>query len=445
MQLFIEMTNVQHVSSLRIELDLNRNGLTCIVGKNGVGKTTLIKSIRNLKLADTFSKMSQPGAIKPGSKISYICDGEAYDFEYDSVLEDLNSKAVFPAVLKKQIEVEMPMPWGQRFNAFQSISSADRDIRTAVMLKEYSVPTQLILLLADVYVDNKFSDLKEVKVGKNSYYVMPLDDDRYVREDHLSSGEFFLISLYRKIKGASRLIVIDEIDISLDAAAQSRLVGWLRRFCAEEKINIVFTTHSMAIMRTMEGDELHYMYCEEGVIKTRLTSYNYIKSLLFGFVGWDRYILTEDPMLEGFFKFLISAHGISNFYSFQIIPVGGGDNVVQLLQKNSIQGFFGSENSVIAILDGDYAGTRNERQINTFCIPFASIEKKIFEDYQGGKFCLVKPLDIEPGNNKQFRKAIKKYLGVSDLDLYMYLDKTYPGEVAVICQILERFLSRQDT
>lgn len=109
--------------------------------------------------------------------------------------------------------------------------------------------------------------------------------------------------MYRKIKGAARLIVIDEIDISLDAAAQSRLVGWLRKFCEEEKVNVVFTTHSMAIMRTMEDEELHYMYSEDGVIKTKLASYNYIKSVLFGFSGWDRYILTEDPMLEGFLNF----------------------------------------------------------------------------------------------------------------------------------------------
>ena len=81
MQLCIEVRNVQHIKNLRIDLDLNRNGLTCIVGKNGVGKTTLIKSIRNLKVADTFSKMAQPGAIKLGSKISYTYDGKAYDFE----------------------------------------------------------------------------------------------------------------------------------------------------------------------------------------------------------------------------------------------------------------------------------------------------------------------------------------------------------------------------
>lgn len=442
MRIHIELNNIQHINNLCIELDLDRNGLMCIVGKNGIGKTTLIKSIRNLKIADTFSKMAQPGAIKPGSKVVYTFDGRIYDFEYDPILQDLNSKAVFPADFKKQIEVELPMPWGQRFNTFQSISSADNDIRTAVMLEEYHDPAELIALLADVYGDNKFSNLKEIRVGRNSYYIIPLDNDRYVREDHLSSGEFFLISLYRKIKGTARLIVIDEIDISLDAAAQSRLVGWLRKFCTEEKVNVVFTTHSMAIMRTMEEDELHYMYHEDGHIKTKVASYNFIKSVLFGFSGWDRYILTEDPMLEGFFKFLINTHKIPNFYSFQIIPIGGGDNVVQLLRKNLVERFFGPGDHVIAILDGDYAGTRNERQHNTHCIPFQSIEKKIFEDYQNGKYILVSPLKKEPQNNKQFRKAIKLVHGVSDQDLYIYLNENYPDEIQSICNILGGFLVR---
>lgn len=443
MRIHIELNNVQHINNFCIELNLNNNGLTCIVGKNGIGKTTLIKSIRNLKIADTFSKMAQPGAIKPGSKITYTCDGKAYDFEYDQNLEDLNSKSVFPADFKKQIEVELPMPWGQRFNTFQSISSADNDIRTAVMLEEYYSPNELISLLADIYGDDKFSNLKEVRIGRNSYYIIPLENDRYVREDHLSSGEFFLISLYRKIKGTARLIVIDEIDISLDAAAQSRLIGWLRKFCKTEQVNVVFTTHSMAIMRTMEDEELHYMYNEDGFTKTRLASYNYIKSVLFGFSGWDRYILTEDPMLEGFFKFLINIHNIPTFYSFQIIPIGGGDNVVQLLRKNMTERFFGPGEHVIAILDGDYAGTRNERQENTYCIPFRSVEKKVFEDYQNGKYSLSPPLDKEPQNNKQFLKAIKLVHGVSDQDLYIYLNENYPDETKAICEMLENFLARQ--
>ncbi|WQG58573.1 AAA family ATPase [Pseudomonas sp. RTB3] len=99
--LSIEIRNVQHVSALNFSLDLSRNGLTCIVGKNGIGKTTLIKAIRNLKSADTFSKMAQSGTIKVDSRINYNYDGDAYEFEYDFEVEDLNSKSIIPASLKK--------------------------------------------------------------------------------------------------------------------------------------------------------------------------------------------------------------------------------------------------------------------------------------------------------------------------------------------------------
>lgn len=442
MQLTIELENIQHIKSLRVDIDLNRNGLTCVVGKNGIGKTTLIKSIRNLKVADTFSKMAQPGALRQGSKIRYSCDGVVFDFEYDRDIQDLNGKAVFPASLKAQIDVELPMPWGQRFSTFQSVSSADLDIRTAVMLQDYIVPDELILLLSNVYGDDKFSSLKEIKIGKNSFYVIPLENDRYVREDHLSSGEFFLISLYRKLKSATRLIVIDEIDISLDAAAQSRLIGWLRGFCEREGVNVFFTTHSMAIMRTMNDGELHFLHHEDGLIKATAVSYNYIKSVLFGFAGWDRYILTEDLMLEGFFHYLISVHRIPAYYSYQIIPVGGGDNVVQLLRKNSVERFLGDEHSVTAILDGDYVGTRNARQKGVFCIPFPSVEKQIFEDYKAGKFRLDKDLESEPSDNKAFKKAVKKVCGLCPQDFYNYLNDSYPEEVGLVCDFLKEFLAQ---
>ena len=44
-----------------------------------------------------------------------------------------------------------------------------------------------------------------------------------------------------------KLIVIDEIDISLDAAAQAKLVEQLRLSCQKYAVNIVFTTHSLTL------------------------------------------------------------------------------------------------------------------------------------------------------------------------------------------------------
>lgn len=444
MKLRIEINNVQHIQNLQIEIDLEKNGLTCIVGKNGIGKTTLIKSIRNLKIADTFAKMAQPGILKNTSSVKYTYGEESYNFTYDQNIDNLDSRAAIPSSLKKAIEVELPIPWGQRFNSFQSISSADNEIRTALMIGEYETPTELINLLKDVYNDSKFDTLKEVKIGKSKFYIVPLDDDRYVREDHLSSGEFFLISLYRKIKSSYTLIVIDEIDISLDAAAQSRLIAWLRNFCKNEKVNILFTTHSMAIMRTMREHELYYMQNDGNSVAIRPASYNFIKSILFGFDGCDRYILTEDPVLEGLLRYLIVTHNIPLFYKFKIIPIGGGNNVMQLFERNKKDRFFGPPEQVMVVLDGDYAKKRSGRKKHVRCIPFASVEKKIYEDYLTGKYKTERQLEIEPQDNKQLYNALTHLKLATNLSLYKYLDDNYPIETIKICEILISFLCHNE-
>jgi AAA15 family ATPase/GTPase len=46
----VTIKNIQHIS----ELQLIFLKIGCIVGKNGIGKTTLVKAINNLQSTDTF-------------------------------------------------------------------------------------------------------------------------------------------------------------------------------------------------------------------------------------------------------------------------------------------------------------------------------------------------------------------------------------------------------
>lgn len=388
MNVQIKLTDIQHVKEIQFSFNLEDNGLICIAGKNGVGKTTLVKAIRNIINADTFTKTSSDGIFSSTSSIIYEFDGRKNIFKYDHAINNLNCKEQIPDDIRSKISVELPIPHGERFNFFQRISNADLDIRKSIILDQYIIPNELVEFLHDIYANTKFEKLVEISIKSSKYYCVLLPSGKYLREDYLSSGEYFLISLYRRIKQGCRLIVIDEIDISLDAAAQVRLVKKLREFSNKYRVGFVFTTHSLAMMRTLQPDELFYMdqNSSTGIVTITNVSYNYIKSILFGFTGWDKYILTEDDVLKEFLEHIIQRFCDDVFYKYKIIFIGGGANTTDLMKRNSDEHFLADPNNVITVLDGDQRDLRHSKRQNVYCIPIDSVEKKLLADCLSGDF-----------------------------------------------------------
>lgn len=387
MKFRIELNQVQHIKRLSLELDLSENKLTCLVGRNGIGKTTLVRAFRNLSHSDTFLSTAPAGIFSTHSSIRYFAGEKPVTFDYDRDIESLNCKNGVSESIKTLCAVELPFPHGERFNFFQTVSRADRDIRRQIVLEEYSRPAELVEFLSDIYSSDKFESLIETEVSGQSYFSILLDDGRYVREDYLSSGEYFLINLYRTIKGSARLIVVDEIDLSLDPAAQVHLVEKLREFCTKYECNVVFTTQSLAMMRTLDSHELFFMEQHEIETTIRSVSYSYINSILFGFRGWDRYILTEDRVLSDFLETLIRRCCPKIFFTYKIIYIGGFTNVVDLLERNRNDQFLSVPENVIAVLDGG----SSEREIaqsadDVECLPFASVENALCDHYGEANF-----------------------------------------------------------
>jgi ABC-type multidrug transport system ATPase subunit len=244
--------DVQHIKELFFRIELS-NKLMCIVGKNSVGKTTLIRAIKNLTSANTFAKTASPYIFKDNSCIRYVIDGEVYNFQYNPKLQVIDTKAIINEKIKRNIYAELPIPHGERFNHFQRLSEIDEELRKSISLEEYSTPNDLIKFLSKIYTnDSRFENLKEIKIKGKQYYFILKENNFYIREDYLSSGEHFIINLYKIIKRQCKLIVIDEIDISLDASAQVNLISELRNFCKQYGVNIVFTTHSLPLIKTLK-------------------------------------------------------------------------------------------------------------------------------------------------------------------------------------------------
>jgi ABC-type dipeptide/oligopeptide/nickel transport system ATPase subunit len=375
--LSVRLEHVQHVASLRLDLDLTSHGLMCLVGRNGAGKTTLVRALRNLANADTFIKTATPYAFSTHSRISYGLDGVEIAFTYDNRIRSLNCRDSIPLDLRALIAAELPMPHGTRFNYFKSASEADLDIRKSIALGDYQHPAELVAFLNSVYDCSRYSALAEVIVKGKSYYALVKEDGTYIREDYLSSGEYFLINLYRTIKGPAKLLVIDEIDLSLDAAAQANLPSWLRGFCEIYGCKLLFTTHSLALMRQLDVDELFYMDAVDGEVSVRPTSYSFAMAKLFGFEGRDRYILTEDKMLVAFIQHLVGRYCPDTLLQYKTIFIGGATQVAALMKGNETEHFLAPPDKVIAILDADQRNVDYVSHPRIHTIPLESVEEAI--------------------------------------------------------------------
>lgn len=380
----VEINNIQHIKNFTFELDLTDNKLMAIVGKNGVGKTLLFKAIQNLITANTFASTSNKHIFNERSQIIYTIDStNEYSFTYNHQVETIDFKGSVEENILKNISVELPIPFGDRFQ-FRRFGEIDSELRKNIISKQFNVPTELIELLNFIYDTNRFDNLIEIEVRNKKFYAIVLPNDYYIREDYLSSGEYFIISIYKLIQTKCKLIAIDEIDISLDAMAQVRFIQKLRDLVKEYEINLLFTTHSLGIMKTLQNEELFYMEFENGTCSIENKSYNYIKSLLYGFVDYDKYLLVEDDVLKEFIEFLFDGEKI--FAKYIVLPIGGADNVIKLMQKNSIKEVFSKSENVMSVLDGDKSSTRAYKdRLDILFLPFDSIEKDFYKAYKSGQ------------------------------------------------------------
>jgi len=441
------LSNVQHIKELDYKLDLSKDGVTCIVGKNSVGKTTLVRTIANFKSADTFTKTASPYIFSDDSKITYTINDDVFEFNYDSKLNTLDTKTIINQKYKDNIEVELPIPYGNRFSQFQRLGEIDHQLRTLISLKDYIEPTELIGFLSKIYGSDRFENLKEVNIKGSIYYFILKEDDYYIREDYLSSGEYFVIHLYKLIQKRRKLIVIDEIDISLDASAQVKLLGELSIFCKKYEVNILFTTQSLALMKSFSSrgqEQLDYMDNDEGKITINKKSYNYVKSILYGFKGWDKYILTEDKILQSYLQFLLKDEPIDSL-KYKIIYVAGATNVVSLMKRNATEEFFAHEEHVISILDADQKGKaycKDNKQV--FYSPFEDIEAQLFMHYESGKFGFTVTFPegiLDKNKPKSLYKSIKNDKHMSDNEIFTFINDRNKEEVDTFTKELLKFLS----
>jgi len=446
----ITIENIKCISRLSVEFNYPESKFIVITGKNGIGKTSLIKAFHLISDPDIFQKSSGLNAIRHDSKITFNIDGfDGFSFDFNEKLGVLDTKDKLPSI--NQIIAELPIPYGNRFKQFSLISNHDSAIRTNIAASEYGRADELICFLSQIYQNDKFNELKTTKVKNYEFYFILLYDDYYVREDHLSSGEYFLIQLYRIITSGAKLVLIDELDVALDAAAQVKLYTGIKPLLERYSSRLIVISHSLAFMNTVDDGGLYYLEDNSGSITLEQRSFGYIKSDLYGFEGYDRYILTEDEVLEGFVEYIIIFYSVRPYYQHRTIGVGGWTQLKMIIEKNDRDKIFSYSSNVLAIVDGDaYPSLVREYNGSTeiYQSPVADIEMFIYKMRDTLLQNIEIPIYTESNDPKKASKSYWKYLtidkGMQKNELYQIIIDSEQEKCQHLVAKIKIFLERSN-
>ncbi len=114
----------------------------------------------------------------------------------------------------------------------------------------------------------------ELKVKSHGKFRLPVVTSAGVIYSgfNMGAGEKALFEIFIAIHAApdGSLFVIDEIEIGLHESAQSKLMKVLKEICRDRKIQVICTTHSQAILRSLPPEGRFYL--ERNASKTTVLS-----------------------------------------------------------------------------------------------------------------------------------------------------------------------------
>ena len=148
MNIEVNIKNLQHINEMNVELDFQNNNIICIVSNNGVGKTTLLKSLGMLYNSSVIQRTSSSAISFENTEISIRYNDSTYDFRYSDSLKYIDYKGLINEADKGI--VELPIPHGDRYSGFSNLNEIDSELRAKYISEDYTTPVGLIGFLSRV-------------------------------------------------------------------------------------------------------------------------------------------------------------------------------------------------------------------------------------------------------------------------------------------------------
>lgn len=240
---------------------------------------------------------------------------------------------------------------------------------------QYNLSKPLVDQISKI-LDKRYA---EIKIIKHSFFTDEIATTILLKTQDLSvnyteafagSGEYAVISLVDQISQADdkSLILLDEPEVSIHPGAQERLVEFLLESAKVNKHQIVFTTHSPAMLSHLPKEAIHVLY-QDSQEYTRILS-NIHRNQAFIQIGWNPHkktIVVEDTTAADLLQHILDQTNLTQVFIIQIFPGGAESIKTKLIVQHALL----NDKNFIYYLDGD----KRKQHIDPKTIPPAEYDK----------------------------------------------------------------------
>jgi len=382
----LHFENFRHIENATIEFG---SKLTVISGQNGTGKSSVLGWVaqlcdfkkKNKRLNDEYFK-------EDFSNVFMFCPSNDFDKTYkltfdflekNSLLEE--QKTITTRLLKKTDKspqryrtdfdgrgkaIDFPVIYLGLKRLIPLATEKRVTVKQSIIPKKYigsfSNLSKEILLLIDDKVNPE-----PIKSANKNLLAMKTDNYSHLGnsagQDNIGQIVSSLLS-FQKLKDElgndynGGILLIDELDASLYAGSQIKLIDKLHRYAVNLDLQIIFTTHSLEILNHLEnktGDEtmINHLILRDGLVENVINpTYDYVANKIKNQIKKDDKIvkksfICEDNVAQHWTNNLLNGSDLKKMIKVEKGPFADGTIVSMSQTKHSLF------KDVGFILDGD--------------------------------------------------------------------------------------------
>lgn len=399
MGISVKIHNVKNIDDFEFEIPTQK-GLYALTGENGSGKSTVISCAAAAFYVPSFYDYF--GNPREGAFIEFKFDGKSRSVREKDGRWQSPAKTEFLGITGFY---EGSIVFGNRFKDIDysllgKLASVEKsDLEAASDFVKKSLGNILHddeTYYKELYV-LKYGIAKKMNLRRTPYYYE--NKGALISQLNMSTGENLLLTILSSIETRLKkdvygktpaFMFLDEIELALHSSALRRLVFFLRDIAEKNNTVVLFSTHSIELIRSITPEHIFYLQrhvngsiesinpCYPVYATRNLESSNY---------GHDYIIMVEDDLARIMVERILREKRLLSNKRVLVIAVGGWTQVLRFAYDTIRSNLALSTTKILIILDRDIKDSvpgflRNEHigfSIEPNYLPIKSLEKYLMD------------------------------------------------------------------